>query len=65
VFTVWIDGQHQVRRIVEVEQVNGASVDTTMNVTAINQPVHISPPPASQVAVFPQRLLNTSGGGVL
>ncbi|MGD0373083.1 MAG: LppX_LprAFG lipoprotein [Streptosporangiaceae bacterium] len=65
VFTVWIDGQHHVRRIVEVEQVNGASVDTTMNVTAINQPVHISPPPASQVAAFPQRLLNTSGGGVL
>ena len=67
VFTVWIDRQHHVRRMVEVEHVNGATVNSTINITAINQPVHITRPPASQVAPLSQRMLSGagSGGGVL
>lgn len=65
-FTVWIDAHH-VRRMVEVEHVNGATVSSTINITAINQPVHITTPPASQVAPLSQRMLSGpgSGGGVL
>jgi hypothetical protein len=62
-FTVWIDGQHQVRRMVEVEHVNGATVSSTINITAINQPVRITMPPASQVASLSQRMLTGAGPG--
>ena len=62
-FTVWIDGQHHVRRMVEVEHVNGATVSSTINITAINQPVHITTPPASQVAPLSQRMLTGAGPG--
>ncbi len=67
-FTVWIDGPHQVRRIVEVEHLNGATINTTVNIVAINQPVNVTPPPASQVAPLSQNLLGGSGsngGGIL
>jgi LppX_LprAFG lipoprotein len=66
-FTVWIDAQHHVRRTVEVEHVNGATVSSTVNITAINQPVHITMPPASQVAPLSRRMLSGGGpsGGVL
>jgi hypothetical protein len=67
-FTVWIDGQHHVRRVIETEHVGGSTVNTTINITAIDQPVHITLPPANQVAPLPQRLLNgagSSGNGVL
>ena len=47
-FHEWVDGQHYLRKITEVESVNGDTVNTTINVTAINQPVHITLPPAGQ-----------------
>jgi hypothetical protein len=47
-FREWIDGQHHVRKLTEVETVNGDTVNTTINITAINQPVHITLPHASQ-----------------
>jgi hypothetical protein len=52
-FEVWVDAQHQVRRLRETG--NGANyhVTTLMTVTAINQPVHITVPAASQVARMP------------
>jgi hypothetical protein len=66
-FTVWIDAQHQVRQLAEVENVNGETVNSIIDVTAINQPVSVKVPPSSQVAGLPQSLLNRSGsgGGVL
>jgi hypothetical protein len=45
----WIDAQHLIRKVSEVETVGGQHVTTTIVYTAINQPVHISVPPASQV----------------
>jgi hypothetical protein len=53
-FNAWIDAQHQVRRVIEAETVAGQPVTVTMNVTAINQPVHIAVPAASQVATLPR-----------
>jgi hypothetical protein len=52
-FTIWVDGQHQVRKLVQTESGNGTSITTTMLVTSINQPLHIQLPPANQVAGMP------------
>src|SRR5215472_15635429 len=52
-FHVWIDGQHQTRKITDVETVNGETINTTVNITAINQPVQITLPPASQTVTPP------------
>jgi hypothetical protein len=48
-FDEWVDGQHHMRKLSEVETVNGNTINITINVTAINQPVHITVPPASQI----------------
>ena len=45
-FHEWLDGQHNVRRAVDVET-GGYVTVTTINVTAINQPIRIALPPAS------------------
>ena len=47
-FREWVDGNHHLRKITDVETVNGETITTTINITAINQPVHITLPPASQ-----------------
>jgi hypothetical protein len=52
-FHVWIDGQHHTRRIADVETVNGETINTTVNITAVNQSVQITIPPASQTASPP------------
>jgi hypothetical protein len=52
-FHIWIDGQNQVRRLAETESLNGVTVNTTVNITGINQPVHITVPPTSQTTQIP------------
>jgi hypothetical protein len=51
-FNIWIDAQHVARKVSEVETVRGQTVTVTLNVTAVNQPVQISLPPASQVTIL-------------
>jgi hypothetical protein len=51
-FDIWIDAQNVTRRLIERETVDGQAATVTVNVTAVNQPVQISPPPASQVTVL-------------
>jgi hypothetical protein len=41
-FREWIDGQHHLRKMVVTENLNGDTIDTTINVTAVNQPVSIT-----------------------
>lgn len=41
------------RKVTEVVTVNGETVTTTVNITALNQPVHIMLPPPSQTATRP------------
>jgi hypothetical protein len=52
-FTVWVDSQHEIRKLAETESGASYHVTTEIEITSINQPVHITVPPASQVASFP------------
>lgn len=52
-FTVWVDGQHQVRKMVQSEGGSSYHVNSAVTITSINQPVHIHVPPASQVGTVP------------
>jgi hypothetical protein len=47
-FREWIDGQNHVRKVTEIETLNGDTVNTTINITGFNQAVNITLPPASQ-----------------
>jgi hypothetical protein len=51
-FREWIDGQHHVRKLVEVSTAKGTTMTSTCYFTAFNQPVHVALPPASQVIAF-------------
>ncbi|MGO9079941.1 MAG: hypothetical protein ACLQDY_12985 [Streptosporangiaceae bacterium] len=55
-FKVWIDGQHQLRQIQETEHIDGQTIVTTVLITGMNQAVHITAPPASEVAKLPAGL---------
>lgn len=48
----WIDHQHQMRKMVMQLAFGKASIALTANVTSINKPVRIVPPPASQVSAI-------------
>jgi hypothetical protein len=52
-FRIWVDGQHNVRKLVQTESGSGMSITTSMVVTSINQPLNVQLPPASQVASMP------------
>jgi hypothetical protein len=56
-FRVWIDAQHQTRKVIVIE--HGGAQQMTMNalVTGINQPVKVALPPASQVKTIPASAL--------
>jgi hypothetical protein len=49
-FEVWIDGQHQVRKMTLVQSGKTIQVTSVMVVTMINQPAGIQVPPGRQVA---------------
>jgi hypothetical protein len=61
-FSVWIDGQHQARKIIEQETGTAEQLTATFTVTSINQPLSVTLPPASQVAAIPASALG--GGGL-
>jgi hypothetical protein len=56
-FDVWIDAQHVTRKLIERETIEGEPATVTVNVTAVNQPVQITLPPASQVTILPKSQL--------
>jgi hypothetical protein len=41
-FTVRIDGQHRTRQIVIVESGKGTTITSRLQISAINQPVHVT-----------------------
>jgi len=55
-FTIWIDGQHQMRRVITVEKGSSTTITTKLDILAINQPVKVTPPPPSQVTPAPASL---------
>jgi hypothetical protein len=52
-FTVWLDAQQQVRKIVTSDRGTKEQTASTIMVTSINQPVSATPPAASQTATVP------------
>jgi hypothetical protein len=52
-FRTWIDDQHHTRKVTEVETIGGLTINTTVKISGINQPVHITVPPASKTATPP------------
>jgi hypothetical protein len=60
-FTVWVDGQHQVRKAVITEAGSLFTETVTTTVTSINQPVSIQVPPASQTTALPTSALSSAG----
>jgi hypothetical protein len=52
-FTVWIDGQHTVRKAVDTETGKDVTETITTTITSINQPVNIAVPTASQTSPLP------------
>lgn len=52
-FTVWIDGQHTVRKAVLTEAGKDLTETITTTITSINQPVNITPPAAGQTSSLP------------
>jgi len=55
-FTIWVDGQHLVRKSVVTEAGDAMSETITTTITSINQPVSVQVPPDSQVATPPSGL---------
>jgi hypothetical protein len=56
-FNVWIDAQHQTRKVVVADNGSVERITITMQVTGINQPVSVKVPAASQVATVPASVL--------
>ncbi len=56
--SIWIDQQHHVRKLTEVERVGANTVKVVCTFSGFNQPVHISVPPASQVVTPPASALS-------
>lgn len=52
-FTVWVDSQHQVRKLSLIQSGRRYRVTSVMVVTSVNQPVHIQVPSAGQAAIMP------------
>src|ERR1700760_3045158 len=62
-FTVWLDDQQQVRKVISSAQGTSEQVTSTVTVTSVNQPVTATLPPASQTATVPSSELGGSGTG--
>lgn len=52
-FRIWLDGKQQVRKVVVSDQGSREQMTSTIEVTAIDQPVSAVAPPAAQTAVVP------------
>jgi hypothetical protein len=56
-FTVWIDGQHTMRKAVIIEDGTALTETITVTIDSINQPVNITVPAANQVSQLPSGAL--------
>jgi hypothetical protein len=59
-FKVWLDSSNQALKAVVVEDGTAVSETITVTLTSVNQPVTITPPPASQVTALPASALSGS-----
>jgi hypothetical protein len=51
-FRAWIDAQHHLLRLIDVEKSPGSTVNTTLLLTSLDQPVSITLPAASQTTTL-------------
>jgi hypothetical protein len=58
-FTIWMDGQHLVRKITVTDHGTAANIVVSELITSVNQPVRVQFPAASQVATIPASELGT------
>jgi hypothetical protein len=56
-FTIWVDGNNILRKVVKTATGKAATTTTSMTVTSINQPSSITLPPASQTTSLPASAL--------
>jgi hypothetical protein len=56
-FNAWIDAQHRIRKIVVAERGRSEQITSVMQVTAFDQAVKVTLPPASQVKTIPASAL--------
>lgn len=59
-FTVWLDAQHRVRKLIMKENGDSITETVSMQVTSIDQPVSTQLPSASQAATVPASDLKSS-----
>jgi hypothetical protein len=52
-FRAWMDSSHMVRKLVLIEQGASTRIVITLVITSINQPLHITMPPATLIFVLP------------
>jgi hypothetical protein len=57
-FTIWLDSSQKVRKLQVFAQGSTMQVTSTFEVTAINQPVVVTLPPAAQTATVPAGALD-------
>jgi hypothetical protein len=60
-FSVWIDAQHQVRKLQFTNSTRSERETFTLSVTSVNQPVGNLVPPASRVSTIPASALESGG----
>jgi hypothetical protein len=60
-WNVWLDSQHNLRKLTENYSLSGSPFSLTMTVTSLNHPVTVTLPPASQVTVLPASDLSGNG----
>ena len=60
-FQIWLDHSQQVRKVITSAQGSKEQVTSTVGVTAVNEPVSVAIPPASQTATVPASELGVSG----
>jgi hypothetical protein len=58
-FTVWLDSQNQIRKLIMSEKGSSITETTMMQVTSINQPISTQLPPASQTTTVPASALKS------
>lgn len=51
-FTVWVDAQHNLRKVETRATISGQLTVTTVDVTAVNRKMHINVPPSADVAAL-------------
>jgi hypothetical protein len=62
-FRVWVDGNGYIRKSVDTGTAAGKPYMTTVELSSVNKPVHITLPPASQTVTVPASALGSQSAG--